>query len=373
MLDLVEARLFGQAKVDAEGHVDECSECRQVLARCAAGSLGGDTSGEPAAALAPGAAFGTYRIISRLGAGAMGVVYAAYDLELDRRVALKVLRRRPNEHAERLLREAQAMARLDHPNVVAIYHAGIDRGDVFFAMELLEGGTLASWLIDRHRSWNEICDAFVSVGDGLAAAHAAGIVHRDLKPENVLVGRDGRVCITDFGLARIVVDGDYGRISSPSLVGTPAYMAPEQRSGQRADQHSDQYSFCVAFYEALFGVRPTAEQRPKRDRHAPAWLRRILLRGVSARTEDRYPSMSVLLAAVRRGRTQIRVLRGVLAGMIALGMIAATVHVARTARSHVSIVPNQALGVFAADSCGLLLAPRINGFAPPGGSLRSRQ
>src|SRR6266545_3746982 len=213
----------------------------------------------------------------------MGVVYAAYDTTLDRRVALKFLAPqggdRDRVHERRLLREGQAMARLSHPNVAVVYEVGVFQGRVFLSMEFVDGMNLRAWLAERPRSFAEILDVFRAAGRGLAAAHAASIVHRDFKPDNVLVDVHGRPRVTDFGLSRAAHDPQDEQeeqeeepmpvadrvaallsaasyLSSPltrtgGLLGTPSYMAPEQRGGHAVDARSDQYSFCVALYEAL--------------------------------------------------------------------------------------------------------------------------
>jgi len=244
-----------------------------------------------------GAAVGRYVILERIGSGGMGVVYAAYDPELDRRVALKLLRPdRFNSEPDRLrlLREAQAMARLAHPNVVAVHDAGTFGDQVFVAMELVEGRTLRDWLADGPRPRREILEPFLAAGRGLAAAHEAGLVHGDFKPGNVLIGTDGRARVADFGLARELAapPAEWGLAE-----GTPGYMAPEQRRGDPADARSDQFSFCVALWEALFGERPVSGARVPRP---PGWLPQVLLRGLEARPEDRHPSMDALLGALER-------------------------------------------------------------------------
>ncbi|HEU4729811.1 MAG TPA: serine/threonine-protein kinase, partial [Kofleriaceae bacterium] len=212
-------------------------------------------SSKPARPMAfVGATLGRYRIDHELGAGAIGIVHAAFDPDLERRVALKVLRLvSPSREAkERLLREARAMARLAHPNVVTVYEVGTANGRDFIAMELIDGETLGAWLRSTRRTSHAIVGAFLAAGRGLAAAHAAAIVHRDFKPHNVLRGRDGRIVVTDFGLARdaarevaeapeatpardVVAVGSpsplNGLTASGALVGTPAYMAPEQWNG----------------------------------------------------------------------------------------------------------------------------------------------
>jgi formylglycine-generating enzyme required for sulfatase activity len=293
--------------------------------------------------LEKGAQIGRYVIVESVGSGAMGVVYGAYDPELDRKVALKLLK--PGHGAketarERLLREAKAMARLQHPNVVAVHDVGVFEGRVFLAMEFLGAGTIKSWLAEKPRTWREIVKVFAAAGRGLAAAHAAGIVHRDFKPDNVLLDKDGRPRVVDFGIAResgvveseidqatndIALEADARESSGGRplltltktgvLVGTPAYMAPEQFMGERSDERTDQFSFCVALYEALYGERPfagddmlsislnvTQEQlRPlPRDRGVPAWVRRVIIRGLRADPSARWPTMAALITALER-------------------------------------------------------------------------
>jgi tetratricopeptide (TPR) repeat protein/predicted Ser/Thr protein kinase len=297
-----------------------------------------------------------FTILRRLGAGAMGVVFAAYDERLDRKIALKLLRaeRSGIDDERQLLREAQAMARLAHPNVVVVHEVGIHEGQVFLAMEFIEGHTLRAWLASP-RAWREIVERFVDAGRGLAAAHATGLVHRDFKPDNVLVGADGRTRVLDFGLARRA-DGDEPVAADPdeheetagapaggasltlssNLAGTPAYMAPELLTGQRPDARSDQFSFCVALYEGLYGRRPFAGatldelfaaaahgevRAAPSDARVPTWLRRAVLRGLSPEPAERWSSMSALLTELGRdpGRARARMLEGLgLVGALAL-------------------------------------------------------
>jgi serine/threonine protein kinase len=240
--------------------------------------------------------------------------------------------------------------------VITVYDAGRDGGDVYIAMELVEGGTLRQWCAAAPRSWREVVAVFVRAGTGLAHAHAAGLVHRDFKPDNVLVGTDGRIRVTDFGLAR-PLRGEAARAEptapwtgsaasldatltrTGALVGTPAYMSPEQLAGRPADARSDIFSFCVAFYEALHGVRPFAGAtvpelakviasghvpRPPRSRVAPARLRRALLVGLRPEPERRYGSMVALLDAVRRATRPSRAAYGslALAGVAAFALVA---------------------------------------------------
>ncbi|WAS91771.1 serine/threonine-protein kinase [Nannocystis punicea] len=288
---------------------------------------------------------GRYHVLGRLGSGGMGVVYSAYDPDLDRRVAVKLLRpdHRGRDSQIRLLREAQALARLSHPNVVQVYDTGALGEQVFIAMEFVRGVDLHTWLAGQ-RSVEEILRNFVAAGRGLAAAHDAGLVHRDFKPENVLVGEDGRVCVADFGLARddgaVAVEGGSG-VSRPLdlsltvtgvLLGTPTYMSPEQHEGRVADARSDQFSFCVALWEALYGARPFAGDNhaalatavrlgqirdPPADARAPRRFAAVLRRGLAVDPAQRYPNMHALLAALapasRRGR--------VVAGLALVGLV----------------------------------------------------
>jgi tetratricopeptide (TPR) repeat protein len=255
------------------------------------------------AAAAP-ATYGRFIALEMLGRGGMGVVMRAHDPELGRDVALKVLL--PGLGTARLQTEAQAMARLSHPNVVAVYEIGLVGTDRFIAMELVEGSTLRGWLGAKARPWREIVAAFVACGRGLAAAHAAGLVHRDFKPENVLVGADDRPRVADFGL---VGDGAPG-----AMVGTPGYMAPEQWLGGDVDARADQFAFCVGLWEALYGQRPfpgeTAEAvrdavlggspRGPSASPAPRALAAILRRGLARDRVQRWPSMAAIVTAIER-------------------------------------------------------------------------
>jgi tetratricopeptide (TPR) repeat protein len=335
------------------------------------------------AALARGATIGRYIVLERLGSGGMGVVYAAYDPELDRRVALKLLRPEGggdvSEGRARLLREAQAIARLSHPNVIAVHDVGTIDDQVFVAMELVDGVTLAAWLEEPHDA-EAILAAFVQAGRGLEAAHRKGLVHRDFKPENVLVGKDDRVRVLDFGLAYAErarseppppsVSGSMPSIPAPSLVpsvavpsvppatvssgrldvsitrtgafmGTPLYMSPEQFGGRRTEARTDQFSFCVALYDALYGAHPfdggktfaelqravtsgkrRAEPAGKR---VPARVKHALDRGLRVKPAERFPTMGELLDALRpeppktraRAWTAVAIVAVVIGGVVA--------------------------------------------------------
>ncbi|HEY5921413.1 MAG TPA: serine/threonine-protein kinase [Kofleriaceae bacterium] len=281
--------------------------------------------------LARGTSVGRYMLLDIVGEGGMGIVYAAYDPELDRRVAIKLLQAMPagdstgGSDQAWLLREAQAMARLSHPNVIAVHDVGLLSGDrVFVAMELVDGMTLRAWLKENKRTWQEVVHVMAAAGNGLAAAHAAGLVHRDFKPDNVLIGRDGRVRVMDFGLARLQAEESLtSRISdsniearSPlsanltlagSVVGTPAYIAPELRQGQAAGARSDQFSFGIALYEALYRVRPFKSEdlkegtnlprpKPPQGTGIPARIERAVLRALAFDPEDRFANMQALTA-----------------------------------------------------------------------------
>src|SRR5688572_8114952 len=337
------------------------------------------------ATLARGASIGRYVVLGLVGRGGMGEVYAAYDPELDRKVAVKLLRVKPGagvslaEGRQRTLREAQAIARLSHPNVVVVYDVGTFEEKVFIAMEFLDGNTAGYWAQVERRTWQEVLKVYVAAGRGLAAAHDKGLVHRDFKPENVMVGRDGQVRVMDFGLARQVsekpaaekpvapvvgegtstmvtqriavnssqsgvpqpVDGstlvlngvgtglptnddmltsnsamfDHRLTRTGAMMGTPAYMAPEQFRGIATDARTDQFSFCIALYEALYGERPFAgntlmalttnvvngriREAPPNS-NVPAWIRKILLRGLRVSPDERYPGTSELLDALAK-------------------------------------------------------------------------
>ncbi len=293
-----------------------------------------ETTGTGSATLLPdilvGDNLGRYTVRSFIGAGGMGRVFAAYDNELGRTVALKLMRpeRRDSRGRTRMFREAQALARLHHPNVVTVFDVGTQDDHVFVAMELIEGETLTEWLRREKRGWREVQAVFLAAGRGLAAAHAVGIVHRDFKPQNVVVGKE-RVVVVDFGLARAGADdadaGDSALYDSEILgvsltlsgehPGTPLYMAPEQLTGGPVTAKADQYAFCVGLREAL-KVRPPVA----RDDKVPAWLQQLIARGLSPRPEDRWPSMAALLAVL--GRTFWTPRRRRLAAVAAAGVVA---------------------------------------------------
>ena len=311
---------------------------------------GAATGPEPETAVTLPRQIGRYFPLAWLGAGGMGVVYAAYDPDLDRQVALKLVRpdRSQTLASTRLLREAQAQARLSHPNVVQVHDFGIIGEQVFLAMEFVRGVDLRAWLAQAPRDLAARLAVFAAAGQGLAAAHDAGLVHRDFKPENVLVGADGRVRVSDFGLARahrsatpspsptrrehqaleltVTVTGD--------LLGTPAYMSPEQHLGLKVDARSDQFSFCVALWEALYGQRPFAGANagalaaavtagalvaPPGDARVPRRIEAALRRGLAVQPERRFKDMHALLAEIVRDPTRKRRQRLLAVGLLVAG------------------------------------------------------
>ncbi len=321
---------------------------------------------------------GRYTVLGIVGKGAMGEVYAAYDPELDRKIAIKLLRVGAREEGAategriRLMREAQAIAKLSHPNVVTVYDVGTFEDDVFIAMQFVDGHTLRYWVLAQARAWSEVVKMFADAGRGLAAAHEKDLVHRDFKPDNVMVG-DGHVRVMDFGLARAALDRDRKPVAGPpaapippaararhttapssgvvdldstrvlggsplpatvladsasealsleltqagAVLGTPAYMSPEQFQGHAIDARSDQFSFCVALYEALYGERPftgttlidlmagvldgTVRPAPAGTK-VPSWVRKLVLRGLRVDPRDRWPSMTALLGELAKSR-----------------------------------------------------------------------
>jgi serine/threonine protein kinase len=339
--ELVLGALSPSALDRAERHLAGCRDCRELVAALAADSgedsnartyrherVSASQAGElPRKMLSVGDRVGRYLVLSSLGAGGMGVVFAAYDPNLGRKIALKLLRSglagSSKDARNRLRREAQAIAQLSHPNVVSVYDVGTtEDGDLYIAMEFVEGDTLTLWLKKYPRTWLEIVEVFVQAARGLASAHGVGLLHRDFKPDNVLVGGDGRVRVTDFGLARSLLAPDEvvrGRptitalnlalTATGTVLGTPRYMPPEQITGDDLDARSDQFSFCVALYEALYGTHPLREatsvlmlengdraRPPPEGTKIPAAVGRAVLRGLERERTRRFPSMGSLIA-----------------------------------------------------------------------------
>ncbi len=359
-------------------------------------------SAPDAGLLVRGATIGRYIVVGLVGRGGMGDVYAAYDPELDRKVAVKLVRRQPDKRISasdgrsRLLREAQAIAKLSHPNVVVVYDVGTFEDGVFIAMEFIDGHTVGYWLQQAPRTWQEILAIFQAAGRGLAAAHRAGMVHRDFKPDNVMVTRDGEVRVMDFGLASLedgnkpaagwatraaaatLEDADPDatiQLRPPSaersgaaisgsteplldskltdsgvMLGTPAYMAPEQFAGKITSARSDQFSLCVSLYESLYGQRPFAGKtvaelatavsagavlEPPRETKVPGWLRRTILRGLQRDPAARYATVEDLLTALSHDPARIRRrwLTAAGAALMTSALVAATVLGWRTSQS----------------------------------------
>ncbi len=406
VLEYVEHALDPRRADELRAHLADCAECVSVVAAAleatppevatrkqaleqsagaSSGSAGGGRAGlidggEPLR-LDGGGRVGRYIILSVLGAGNMGVVYSAHDPELGRRVALKLLRPLPEREGndrDALLKEARAMALLSHPNVVQVYDAGSFGEQIFIAMELVEGSNLRDWLASGARGWREILALFLDAGRGLAAAHAAGLVHRDFKPDNVLVGDDGRAMITDFGLARfqpaaeqnapalaidasakaaaaapggVALPAQSGSALTPAgaIPGTPAYMAPEQMDGAPAGAASDLFAYCVALFEALYGVRPFAGRtafelrasiragevrEAPREKRVPGWLHRLVVGGLAADPAARPRSMQALLQGLKADpvRRRLRILGGAALALTAIG-IGVLLHWAAAARA----------------------------------------
>jgi tetratricopeptide (TPR) repeat protein len=295
-----------------------------------------------------GASIGRYLVLEQVGEGGMATVHVAYDPELDRRVALKLLRddgSDPEAGAQRIVREARALAKLSHPHVVPVYDVGEHEDGVYMAMELVDGQTLRTWM-GQPRGWREVLRVLLPAGRGLEAAHAAGVVHRDFKPGNVMLGADGRVRVVDFGLAR-AGEGMGARTAPTSLsmvvthgeiLGTPAYMAPEQHDGRALDARADQFAFCVTLHEAIYGVRPFAGDTPELLRGAiargeirrpavrvPGRLARVIDRGLAEDPQARHLSMTVLREQLERVlRRRGRVVRLGVLGVALLGSSAVT-------------------------------------------------
>ncbi len=340
----LDGELDAQASADVRAHIDGCSSCLGLLAEVVDGDAATEAPGKAPDALDEGT-FDRYVVGRRLGAGAMGVVFEAFDPQLQRRVAIKLVRASPGpdrarEHA-RMLREAQAMARLSHPNLVPVLAVGTKGDDLYLVLELVQGTTLRAWLAAAPRPWRTVVRAYVAAGRGLAAAHAAGVVHRDFKPDNVLMSAapDGvaarddeasvaqRVRVIDFGLARLVdthepplvaavASGDDAeRTGAGVMLGTPAYMPPEQRLHAAVDARADQFALAVSVWEGVFGERPFAGRshaalheaaergelrRPATLARVPVRLRRTIERALSAKPEQRFADMTAFVDAMER-------------------------------------------------------------------------
>ncbi|MBP6629124.1 MAG: serine/threonine protein kinase [Kofleriaceae bacterium] len=317
------------------GHLDRCARCRETVAAVVA--LEPHQGHDP---------LGRYQLERPLGAGAMGLVWAAWDPELERRVAIKLVRAERDDATARawLLREARALARLQHPNVLAVYDLGRAGGELFIVTELVDGDTIGAWQIGR--PWQQVVEAYLQAARGVAAAHAAGLIHRDLKPDNILVGRDGRVRVGDFGLAigtatdegataverpRLPLDRPRraARGTEPGTVvaaasriaGTPAYMAPEQHTSTVIDARADQYGLALALTEALLGRRvPAGVSAGTISMASTEWIPRplavALARGLETEPAARFTSVDAFIAAVEASLAAARPHPSLLAGVV---------------------------------------------------------
>jgi eukaryotic-like serine/threonine-protein kinase len=359
---LVEGRLDGRETELLLAHADACDRCRELVAAVGLGLDTIDASQTPTDAASSrreptiGERIGRYRIAGVLGRGGMAIVYRARDPDLDREVALKLVScdsagPRAQELAARQIREAQALARLNHPHVVPIYDVGVWRGQTFIACERITGSNLRFHLLRERPPWPRVLELLIQAGRGLAAAHAAGLVHRDFKPDNILVGDDGRARLADFGLVRdrqpsLETMGDQHAtridVGAPMLtghgevLGTPAYMAPEQHMGRDVEASADQYAFCLTAYESLFGTRAFAGATRTEVVEAqlagrivapvilglPERLRHALERGLSPHPAERWPSMNALLVALERS---VRPQRARVVGLSVAGVVVVAV------------------------------------------------
>ena len=350
---LVHRELASDLAEQVTAHLDACIVCqRAMIAMVRGGAAPSASITEPSAASSSGAVLPTARRLGRyelralLGTGGMGAVYSAHDTELDRAVALKVLRPELSYVTgltDRLVQESRLMAKVAHPAVITIYDVGRDGDAVFIAMELIRGMTLTAWLASRRAPWRTIVAVFERAGEGLAAAHGAGIVHCDFKPDNVLVTRGlDKIIVTDLGIARevvlphalhdpasaVTVEHPLAgtRVGAPlttdgAAIGTPAYMAPEQIERGNVDRRADVFAFSVSLWEALFGARPFVganvpqiysamlqgiPRPPAGSRRVPRRLVRVLRRGLAIQPADRWRDMHAMLVALAAIRARRR-------------------------------------------------------------------
>ena len=316
---------LSEAELQAvQAHGDGCPACGRTLAELARTMTPGqgDWLGE------------RFQLLEPLGIGGMGVVYTAFDTKLQRKVAVKRLRElaavaSADRRRARFLREAQLLASLSHPNVLTVHDVGGVDPELYVVMELVDGAPISRWLSETRPGWRAIIDVYLQAGRGLVAAHQLGIVHRDIKPDNILVAKSGRVLVGDFGLAGLAGNLTPAHEPSPSLapsaaapgsltqtgtvLGTPAYMSPEQHDGKPGDALSDQFSFAVSLYESLHGRRPFAGRSASEIAAAtrsgqlapggdgvPRAIDRVLSTALQPDPGRRYASTEDLLAALER-------------------------------------------------------------------------
>ena len=333
LLELAAGRLSDDSQASVELHIDTCVACRSALSSLAKKD-------------APSTNFGRYRLENVLGQGGMGIVYRAWDPQLARPVAIKVVRQAGADAQlrTRLVREAQSLARLSHPNVCHCYDVGTDGEEVWVAMELIDGATLRAWAAAAPRTQDELLEVLLGSAEGIAAAHVSGLIHRDIKPENVLVTQSGRPVVTDFGLARVdipvdpngsTMSGDPLLTATGAIVGTPAYLAPEQLTGDVLDARVDQFAWAVMAWELLTGTRPfpiIAAIRLDAIRAGvtappslPKPIAAALVRAMALNAKDRWPSMRELIDALKAKPVEHASRTPVIVGGAAVLAVAATI------------------------------------------------
>lgn len=323
-------------------HLDACDACRELVSQLvdmappgtvAPITLVGDLEPPHPRLLPEGTMVGRFVVLERLGVGGMGVVYAAYDPKLKRRVALKLLLEARAEHAH-LLEEARALARLSHPSVTAVFEVGETGWGPWLVMELVEGVTFREWRKARKRPVDEVLEVLRQAAAGLGAAHRAGLIHRDFKPSNLLVADHGRAYVTDFGLAGVA-----------TAAGTVPYMAPEQLDGHEATERSDQFAFAVTAWEALTGKRPFVATTPRAladairqrvwtselPRRVPGRVRRALVRALAHDPAERFSSMAELGEALMPRRRLRWAAAGVAGLLVAAALVALPAYERRAA------------------------------------------
>lgn len=357
-----------------EEHLDGCAQCFALVAELARTDPDDSEQtrlldveklpnprAQPTANRPPPTQVGRYTVLHRIITDELGTIWAAQDRELGRRVALRLIDAAGPDSEQRrgrLLREAQAAAKVSHPNVLAVHDSGASGDQVYIATELLDARPLGAWLRERQRTWSERLDVVLQVARGVAAAHAAGLLHRDLKPDNVLVDGEGRARLIDFGLARAA---SYARDEAPTMVrladpdapesleqpwmqggymlGTPAYMAPELYDSP-GDARSDQFALCVLAFEVLFARRPwpvvsaramraavTSGQAPVLEPRmgVPRWLGHVIVRGLDSDPRRRHPTVAAFVEAIEGGLAGQRKLRQMALGGAAAAVIAVLV------------------------------------------------
>ncbi len=354
LLDFAQGRAGEDDAIRWREHLDACATCQELLAlsTSAAAPRSGRLSGLPS--FLETNHLERFILLSEIGRGAMGTVLLASDPRLHRQVAIKVLHATDPEAQARLEQEAQALAKLSHPNIVTVFDVGQFQGRIYMAMEYIDGSSLRAWLAAGAQTEREIVEVFVQAGEGLAAAHRAGVIHRDFKPDNVLVGRDGRVRVLDFGLARDNVEREWegdpeGFANGQTVlvtrtglvVGTPAYMAPEQYAAAPLSPATDQFAFAVALSEALYGERPFAGdtleavrenvvharlRMPPRARGSVYWP--AILRALAHDPSRRFGAMFEFLNAIREASkpksSRAKLAIALSAGILALGGVVAS-------------------------------------------------